>query len=96
MAHLKLSQKSFKTFLRKLTIIASVIPRNNLFFLIKKAKKNQQKKTKKREKKVGQFFFFIFRKCPKKGAKGDAVYIFNALQVFLKRMKQKRQLEKKN
>ena len=31
----------------------------------------------------------------KKGAKGEAINIFNALKVFLKRMKQKRPLEKK-
>ena len=51
---------------------------------------------KKKEKKVGQIFFSsIFRNCPKKGAKGDAFNIVNALQVFFKRMKQKRRLEKK-
>ena len=31
--------------------------------------------------------------CPQKGAKGDAVYIVNALKVFLKRIKQKRPLK---
>ena len=36
------------------------------------------------------FFFFIFQNCPKKGVKGDAVYIDNSLKVFMKRMKQKR------
>ena len=32
-----------------------------------------------------EFFFLIFRNCPKKGAKGDAVYIVNApLKCFEK------------
>ena len=51
---------------------------------------------KKKEKKVGQIFFSSnFRNCPKKRNKGDAINIVNTLQVFLKRMNQKRPLEKK-
>ena len=37
--------------------------------------------------------FLIFRNCPKKVSKGEAVYIVNALQVFLKRLKQKRPIQ---
>ena len=82
MAHLQLSQKSFITCLRKLTIIAPFILRNNLlvYFFLNKKKRD--------------FFFFNFQNCPKKGAKGDAVYIVKALKVFLTRMKQKRPLKK--
>ena len=51
---------------------------------------------KKKKKKVGQIFFSsIFRNCPKKGNKGDANNIVNALQVILKRMKQKRPATRK-
>ena len=90
-AHLQLSQKSLKTCLRKMTIIAPFISRNSLFFI----SKNQKKNKKKREKNLTHFLLFNFRNCPKKGAKGDAVYIIvNALKVFLNRMKQKRPLEK--
>ena len=51
------------------------------------------KKKKKKKRKKSDNFFFNFSKLPKK--KGDVIYIVNALQVFLKRMKQKRPLEKK-
>ena len=75
---------TFKTCLRKLTIIAPFIPCNNLlfyFFLNQKIKKNQ-KKEKRREKNRTIFFCLIFRNCPQKGAKWDAVNIVNALKVF--------------
>ena len=39
-------------------------------------------------------FFFIFRNCPQKSAKEDAINIVNALKVYLKKMKQKRPLKK--
>ena len=59
----------------QLTIKAPFIA--TIFHLIKKkTKKNQEKN----EKKVEQFFFRIFRYCPKKGTKGDAVYIVNTLE----------------
>ena len=84
--------------MRKLTIIAPFIPRNNLlfyFFLNQKIKKKFKKKRKKRDKKIRQILFiWFFETAPKKGAKGDAVYNVSALKVFLKRMKQKRPLEK--
>ena len=77
--NLQLSQKSFKTCLRKLIILEPFIPFNDLFFLFLKIKQ------KKREKNF---------KLPQKSAKGNAIYIVNALKVFLKKMKQKRPLKK--
>ena len=65
MTNSQLSQNSFKTCLRKLTIIAPFIHRNNLLFYFKTNKKNwkRQKKTKK----IGQpFFLFYFSKLPQK------------------------------
>ena len=54
-------QKSFKTCLRKLIIIATFIPRNNLlfYFLKIKQKSNKQKKSRKKRKKAGQIFFLL-------------------------------------
>jgi hypothetical protein len=93
--NLQLSQKSFKTCLRKLIIIATFIPRNNLLFYFLKIKKNQTNK-KNQKKKLDKFFFFlIFRNCPQKSANGDAINIVNAFKVFLKKMKQKRPLKKR-
>ena len=77
--NLQLSQKSFKTCLRKLIILEPFIPFNDFFFFIFK---NQTKKKRKNFK------------LPQKSAKGNAIYIVNALKVFLKKMKQKRSLKK--
>ena len=66
-----------------------------VWFTEYKLKNHINKKFKKKEKKREKsrtIIFLIFRNCPKKG---DAIYIVNALQVFLKRMKQKRPLTKK-
>jgi len=93
--NLQLSQKSFKTCLRKLIIIATFIPRNNLLFYLK-SKKNQTNKKNRKKKKLDNFFcFLIFRNCPQKSANGDAINIVNAFKVFLKKMKQKRPLKKR-
>ena len=65
-AHLQLSQKSFKTCLRKLTIIAPFIPWIIFYFNFFKIKKLQKKTKKRREKKIRIFYFFIFEISPKK------------------------------
>ena len=84
--NLQLSQKSFKTCLRKLIIIATFIPRNNLLFYFFKIKKII-KQTKKIEK--------IFRNCPQKSANGDAINIVNAFKVFWRRWNRRGHWKKK-
>ena len=54
------------------------------------AEEAAEKKINKKLKIWQKFVFLIFWNCPKKGAKGDAVYIVNALKLFLKMMEQKR------
>ena len=74
----QLSQKSFKTCLRKLTIIARFIHRNNLLFYFLTNKKIEEKNFKRRKKLDNIVIFSIFRNCPKKGVKGDAIYFANS------------------
>ena len=55
---------------------------HSTFYSSQQTFNKKKKSTKKRRKKV--------EIAPKKGDKGDVVFIVNALKVFLKRMKQKR------
>ena len=80
---------------------STFIPRNNLLFYFNKLEKKikQTKKIEKEEEeeKVRQnIFFFIFQNWPKKGAKGDAVYIVNACESVFEEDEAKEAAEKKN
>ena len=82
-AHLQLSQKSLETCLRKLTIIASFIPSNNLLFFFKsKNRKKSPKKTKKREKKVRQIFNFFLKWHKKRCQGGRRLHCQRPSSVF--------------
>ena len=88
-AHLQLSQKSFKACLKKADNHSTFYSSQQSFILfLKIEEKNQTNKNIEKKKNKS-------RNCTKKKiAKGDAVYIVNALKEFLKKMKQKRPLKK--
>ena len=80
--HFQLSQKRFKTCLRKLTIIAPFIHRNNLYFIFFKYK-NKKKKTKKREKESDKFLLLLnFSKLPQKRCQGGCRLHCQRPQVY--------------
>ena len=78
--NLQLSQEKFKTCLRKLTIIAPFIHRNNILFNLKKKK---------------SLTSFFFSKLSQKRCQGWHRLHCQRPQIVLKRMKQKRQLKKR-